>query len=260
MNDHPLAIKGYHNRLDLAWRESIVLYCQSKLASTLKQPVIVPPPPAIIVPKLLKKLGRFNFALVYFPALDIHIDFRIENGTWIKPNKWFYLNLGPDKIDPAATKIKPGWHAIDLTSSVNYADGIQVFPNDPLEPLITRLRQEKKIGGFDKTPIGSRFAITGEEWEDVIAPALAQAIGLEPSQATVRLERAIEFNLVGNVYDKPRGKFNAWEWFADLYGLTDRLHGGFQYDGGLSVVSHRPRGDRLDSFAGRLIIDFSQAT
>lgn len=200
----------------------------------------------------LAKWAKYNLHPVYFPDEEISDDRPLKN--WVKPEKWFYNQIKSGKISQDAVKLKKGWCIVDFTPSVDYNKGIQVFPNDPLVPLITRLRQEGRIGKYDSTPIGSRFVIINDEWRNVLLPELAKELGFKAEQ--MNLERAIEFNVIGNLYDKNRGKFNAWEWFDDRFEDSYRLLGGRRGDGGLASVSGSWSGDRSGSIAGRPLVSF----
>ncbi len=190
---------------------------------------------------------EFNLKPVYFPDEEVGEDRKL--GKWIKPEAWFYKKIREGQIDSDAARLYKGWYLADFTPGVDYTDGSQVFPNDPLSSTITRLREEGKVGKYDNTPIGSRFAITSDEWRNKICPAVAEHLGFKPEQ--VRLERAIEFNIIGNLYDPNRGKFNTWEWFDDVFGGSSRLHGGNRRDGGLANVHYYWPYSHYDYIAGR---------
>ncbi len=76
------------------------------------------------------------------------------------------------------------------------------------------------------------------------------------TRAQIRLERAIEANAIGNLYDPNRGKFNAWEWFEDALEDSFRLFGGRRDDGGLAHVRYYWHGARFSSIAARPLVSF----
>ena len=102
--------------------------------------------------------------------------------------------------------------------------------------------------------MGSRFAITWDEWQDVVLVYLASKLNV--TRAQIRLERAIEFNAIGNLYDANRGKFNAWEWFQDHFEDTNRLIGGHLDYGGLAYVYDCWHDNLDDHVAGRPLVSF----
>lgn len=202
----------------------------------------------------LAKAARFNLKPVFLPGEEIGENRALKN--WTKPQSWFYQKIKEGKIAKDSATLKRGWYLADFTSSVDYSGGVQVYPNDPLSSIIKRLRKAGEIGKHNKTPIGSRFAIVPkDEWPKVLAE-IAKELGLKPGQAM--LEREIEFNAIGNIYDENRGKFNSWEWFADPFEDSDRLSGGIRDNGGLANVNYDSSGHRDDNVAGRPLASFSK--
>ena len=201
----------------------------------------------------LAKAERFNLKPVFLPDEEIGENRSLKN--WTKPKAWFYQNIREGKIAKDSAMLKRGWYLADFTASVDYDNGVQVYPNDPLSPIIERLRKEGKIGKYDKTPAGSRFAIVPKnEWPIVFAE-LVKELGFNPGQ--INLERAVEFNAIGNIYDPNRGKFDSWEWFSDFFEDSYRLYGGNRGHGGLAGVGCSSSGDRGGSVAGRPLVSFS---
>ncbi|MEK9174573.1 MAG: hypothetical protein AAB725_01225, partial [Patescibacteria group bacterium] len=160
---------------------------------------IEPMPPEFMEENLVKR-AEFGFRPVYLPMEEIGEDRRLNN--WIKPEKWFYQKIKENKISSDSAKLFRGWYLADFTVGVDYADGTQVFPDDPFATIITKMREEGKIGKYDNTPTGSRFSITNDEWRNIVCPTIAAELGFKSEQ--VRLERAIEFNAIGNIYDSSR--------------------------------------------------------
>ncbi len=202
----------------------------------------------------LAKAEKFNLKPVFLPDEEIGENRPLKN--WIKPEPWFYQKIKEGKIAKDSALLKRGWYLADFTSSVDYDNGVQVYPNDPLSPIIERLRKEGKIGKHDKTPTGSRFAIVPKnEWPLVLAE-LAKELWLKSEQ--IQLERYVEFNAIGNLYDENRGKFNSWEWFNDSFEDSSRLDGGVRGDGGLADVHYDSSGHRHAFVAGRPLVSFSK--
>ena len=184
------------------------------LASRLRMPVLVDPIPLEFTPENLARWAKFCLMPMFLPDVEITEDMDIPG--WTKPKKWFYDQIRGGKISADSAKLSHGWYLADITHGADYTYGTQVFPSDWLSPIIARLREQGKIGKYNNIPMGSRFAITNDEWRNVVCPAIAEALGFRPEQ--VRLERAIEFNAIGNLYDPNRGKYNMWEWFEDIFG------------------------------------------
>lgn len=238
----------------MTWQEQLARKAARFLRSRLRMKIVVPPVPDSVTSELLAKAESFGLKLRYLPELDLTKELR----RWTKPGNWFFDQVRGGKVKSVAelepTRVRAGWYFVDLTPGVDYTDGTQVFPNDRLTPLITRLRQENKVGKYDKTPAGSRFSVTPPEWDTIVCPALGAEIGVATSQ--VRIERGAEFNAIGNLYDKNRGQFNMWEWFADHFEGSYRLCGGGSGYGGLASVRYDNAGGRYDSIVARPLVSF----
>ncbi len=236
--------------------EKLVAKTARMLSKRFGKRIIVGPLPPEFTEDNLTRWATFNFRPVFLPNEEIGKNRPLKG--WTKLSDWFYNRVGNGKIKPVFEGLSPtmlcgGWYLADFTVSVDYTDGTQVFLNDPLAPIITKLREQNQIGKYDNTPLGSRFVITSKEW-DVVLAYIASALGVASCQ--VRLERAVEFNAIGNLYDPNRGKFNSLEWFQDGFGDSGRLCGGSRGNGGLAGA----RGDWTDGryygIAGRPLVSF----
>lgn len=207
-------------------------------------------------PDFIMSVGAYNMRPVFFPDADISASFR--KNKFVKPSDWFYAHVKSGAIGGEnPTQLRKGWALADFTVGADYTNGSQVFVNDPWAPLITELRAELKIvGKYDNTPLGSRFAITWDEWIQVVLAQMASK--LQATRAQTDLERAIEFNFIGNVYDPNRGRFNMWEWFLDSFEGGARLCGGDRDGGGLADVGYYWRDARYGYIAGRPLVRFVQ--
>lgn len=222
------------------------------LSKRFGKKIVVDPLPIWFTEDNLAKAAKFNLRPIFFPGEEIGEDRPLRN--WIKPENWFYQKIKEREIAADSAKLRRGWYLADFTVGADYDDGLQVFRNDPLSSIITRLRQEGRVGEYDKGPTGSRFAIVPkDEWPLVLAE-LTKELGLKPEK--FRLERAVEFNAIGNLYDKNRGKFNMWEWFADAFEDSSRLCGGVRGHGGLTPVYCLWAGVRGAHIAGRPLASF----
>ena len=229
-----------------------------RLSGVFKKRVIVDPIPTEFTDENLAYWATFNMHPIFLPGEEISQEWTLKN--WVKPNNWFYANVANGNIKPIhdlkPTQLRRGWYLADFTVSADYTDGTQVFIDDPLAKIITKLREQKLIGKYGNTPMGSRFAITLDEWQDVVLAHIASKLNV--TRAQTRLERAIESNAIGNLYDANRGKFNAWEWFQDLFENSGRLIGGHRDRGGLASIDYDWHDDRGDSIAGRPLVSFVQ--
>ena len=222
------------------------------LASRLRMPVLVDPIPLEFTPENLARWAEFGLRPVFLPDVEITEDMDIPG--WIKLDKWFYYHIRSRKISADSAKLFHGWYLADFSIGTDYTNGTQVFQSDPFSLIIAGLREHGKIGKCDNTLYGSRFYITNDEWRNVVCPAIAEALGFRPEQ--VRLERAMEFNVIGNLYDPNRGKYNMWEWFEDIFGDSYRLCGGDRGRGGLSGIGLLWSVFRGGGVVGRPLVSF----
>jgi hypothetical protein len=218
--------------------------------------IAIDPLPEWFTEENLARAATFNLRPIFLPGEKIYEGRLLRN--WKMPSIWFYEQIRTGKIGRDSDRLLGGWHLADFTSSVNFDGGRQVFCNDPLAPIIAGCRQRMSIGRHPNTPIGSRFAILPESEWSLVFVKLAGKLGLDPWQ--IRLERAIEFNAIGNLYDANRGQFTSWEWFADAYDAPARnsgcLFGGARDEGGLASVHYGTTCDRGAGVAGRPLIRF----
>ena len=254
MEATPFAVKAKDAKREI---EKFAAKTARKLSTVFKKRIVVDPLPPEFTDENLAHWASFNFRPVFLPREDIGANRPLKN--WTKPEGWFYKRVDDGKIKPIHPDLPPTllrgcWHLADFTISADYIDGSQVFVNDPLEPIIADLRSKKLVGKDNNTPDGSRFSITLDEWQDVVLAHVASKLGV--TRAQTRLERAVDFNAIGNLYDPNRGKFNCWEWFEDYFGGSRRLYGGDRGGGGLADVSYGWSGLRYDFVAARPLVSF----
>ena len=235
------------------WADEIRAQARRKLKKFFGRHVQVDPVPPSWTPEFLENVAKYNMYPVYFPKLVLAEDLKLEG--YVMPNNWLYKQIRKGKVSIDAITLKRRWCLADFSIGVDYTDGSQVFPNDPWAPIIERLRRDLKVvGKYDNTPWGSRFVITPQEWDDIVLAHIASA--LQVTRAQTRLERAGEFNFIGNVYDSNRARFSMWEWFEDVFEASGRLCGGSRGLGGLAVVGYGSAGSRGDGLAGRPLVSF----
>lgn len=254
MDPAPFAILAKDAKREI---EKFAAKTARKLSAVFKKRIIVDPLPPEFTEENLALWATFNFKPVFLPREDISVNRSLKN--WTKLGHWFYDRVGDGKIKPIHPDLPPTllrgcWCLADFTVSADYTDGSQVFVNDPLAPIIADLRQKKLVGHYSNTPDGSRFSVTPDEWQDVVLAHVASKLGV--TRAQTRLERAVDFNAIGNLYDPNRGKFNTWEWFEDHFGDSRRLCGGDRDRGGLAHVGYDWHDDLYSSIAARPLVSF----
>lgn len=236
--------------------DMLVSKIERKLSRKLGRHIVPYQLPQIVTVGSLQEWAAFNMHPIFLPELDLTEDARLPK-KWVRLEAWYYQKLRESKIGETfsgvpPTKIRPGWYLADFSIGVDYTDGTQVFPNDPWVSLFERLRREKLVGKNDETPMGSRFAISHDEWIQVVLGFMSLELGFP--RGNLRLEQASEFNAIGNIYDPNRGKFNMWVWFVDSFGGSNRLIGGGRVSGGLAGIRCNWRGSRSRSIAARPLV------
>lgn len=235
------------------WADEIRAQARRKLKKFFGRRVQVDPIPGIWTPEFLKNAAKYNMRPVSFPELVLAEDLKLKG--YVMLESWLYQQIRERKVNIDAITLKRRWCLADFSIGADYTDGSQVFPNDPWAPILEQLRRDLKVvGKYDNTPWGSRFAITPQEWDDVVLAHMASALMV--TRAQTRLERAGEFNFIGNVYDSNRGRFNMWEWFNDPFEDSSRLYGGDRGLGGLALVGYYSADSRVGSLAGRPLVSF----
>ena len=234
---------------------------QSRLSEKLSKEVTVPPFPKNITKESLEKLKEIDYRPVFFPNINIDADFNVPGFT--KIDTPFYDKIKSGQYPEDFSLLEGGWYLVDFGEAMDFTDGSQEYPNDHklLGPIISRLRKNGKIGKYKNTAPGSRYAITGEEWINVVSPEIKKSLiknfGFPQNQIEVRLERAIEYNFIGNIYDTKRGTFKGLELFSDTFtsnGFEIMLCGGSSGHEGIKYVIPRPADYRGVSMAARPII------
>jgi len=176
---------------------------------------------------------------------------RVEFPGWkIKLNGSFYDRLEAGSIfryeqkgklvrDKKADELEGIVVLFDTRCKPFYSGGAQMWSDDKdfLGDVIDELRRSKKIQKWDGSQ-SSRFYVSSDEWQKHLRSATAVLLGLEVKR--VRLERAIEFNVLPQIYlDIPRCKdrdTNTFLWLEEFLASDDsiRLDGGH---GGLADVT-----------------------
>ncbi len=129
---------------------------------------------------------------------------------------------------------------IDTRLKPNYESGRQMYENDYLGPFLAELREAGKISRYDYGDQSSRFGVSADEWEEQVKPVLSKDKRFEFGQDQWRFERAIEANVIPQIYlhmsRKNNGYTSTWSWYEEYFGgRSDRVIGGHSVCGGLSV-------------------------
>lgn len=180
-------------------------------------------------------------------------------GWRIKPNRWFWDNLGKS-IPSESARMVAGWSAMETITRPNYTNGSQLYENDALAKTLEDLRKEGQIKVPDHVkhvPAISRFGVSPEEIEGPVVARFAKLAKIDPK--TVSAARYIEFNYLGNLSHPEFGQANTGEWFKDKFGRDDHLYGGDANDGGLAGVDYGWADSHRDGIGFRLQVDFSSS-
>lgn len=231
---------------------------RSEAWETLRKQELELPPEVKSVLERAKARG-INSLEAYFLS-EITLEEGVDYPGWnVKPASWYWEHIRDGKLDSDAPELKGVWVLIDLTRKPDCTeDGKQVYDNDPFGNILAQLRRDKKIevpSTYGHVPQNSRFAISWDELNQHVLPAIAETLGVKPEQ--VRLPRAIEFNVIGNLFHPEWGRTNTCEWFEDNFGYQSRLNGGMSELGGLSDADYDWSVYRFDSTGFRPLVVFS---
>lgn len=254
--ENPFAELVGQSDITSAWKAELVSMARRKLRKFSREwAEQVTAVPDVWNPDFLANAARYNMRPVFFPRVDINEPFKKKG--FIKLDNGFYAHVLCGTIKGGGpTQLREGWCLADYSVGVDYANGTQVFPDDPWFELITELRTCELIGKDDTIPSGSRFAITWDEWDKTLLTYMASKLSTTRAQTT--LERAIEFNFISNVYDSNRGRFNMCQWFADAISDSRRLFGKYRADGRFMSVDNRWCGHCDDGITSRPLVRFAQ--
>lgn len=169
-----------------------------------------------------------------------------------RPENWYWEQIRNGRVSQDAPQLPGSWVLIDKTQRPDHEDSRQLDKNDPLGPLLARLRKKERIENVQDIPSTSRFAISSDELTQVVLPEIAKLLGVETSQ--VRLPKAIEFNVIGNFEHPEWGITDTWEWFDEKFGDNYRLVGGRSNFGGLANVHYDWSGLHVDGIAFRPLV------
>ena len=138
---------------------------------------------------------------------------------------------------------------IDTRLKPAYQGGKQMFKDDIfMGPILVGLRQAGEINKYELGEQTSRFGVSADEWEEPIKLALSKdkKIGLTKEQW--RLERAIEANVISQLYThmprKDNGTTDTTSWYEEYFeDHSHRVYGGYSDCGGLADFRWHWSGD-----------------
>jgi hypothetical protein len=231
----------------------------------------VPPAPDYLTPEQIAEWKKNLFELRYLPkvrmeeSLDLP-GWKHKPGTRHTPHKLngveFFdefeaiRDLPENKKNPHLKDIHTGkeldpcdlpgsWLLVDVRRKPNSALGGQTYEHDE---LIQGVIQELSSDGVlnKDTWAGRRNYITSEELNDSRFWEAIQAAMNVPEQASVRLPRVIEANVLGQ---RPGWEdTNTTEWCEEMYRPELRLRSGDSISGGASALSHGQAGSPIIGF------------
>lgn len=180
-------------------KKELQLHEETAWNGFLGHEIDVPPPPQKLLDtwKEAKEKGFTSFEAHYIPKLTIKGN-ESYPGWKVKPNDWILYNYGPDIL-----KLQKHWILIDNTTELGQ--------NDPFGSVVEELRDKGRIDDF--TPRNSRLHASKDELNEAINPAIAKELGV--SSVMVRAPKAIEYNLIGNIFHPEWGAGNVDIWFDD---------------------------------------------
>ncbi len=216
--------------------------------------IAVSEPPAELFQTLeqMSKIGITGFEPHFLPQVSLTEKSKIP-GWKVKPESWFWQKIKEGKISKDAATLQEGWYLVDKRKKPNYDNGQQRYDNDYAEPIMADLRKTGKIQKYSSVPDISRFGASPEEIEQVILP---EAVRITGTKGDLTAKRYIEFNVWGNMFHPEWGQTNTLEWFADRFGDSSRLYGGYSVAGGLTSVHDVWSGHRHGDVAFSPVVRF----
>lgn len=237
---------------------------ESVVGTFFRDPLILPetkfPQEVLDILQRAERAGLTFFEPYHLSGVTLQQDSTVK-GWYKKPEDWFWKQIKMGRIRQDAAELPGTWVLIDKTPRPGYNRDKQLHENDPLGPLLERLRRESKIQKFEGIiPETSRFGISHDELTQVVLPEIARILGIESVQ--VRLPRAIEYNVIGNLKHPEWGEHgaNTAEWLQDSFEHSGRccyLIGGNPVRGDLRSVIYDSPDKRFGSVAFRPLVVIS---
>ena len=248
-----LEVAGKGERFE-SWKNKLIKAEKAALQKYFKQTIDVPPLPQEITKEKQEFWEKNQFALHYSPGIEIKEtdDFP---GQKKKLDSDVYKWIKEGKISPGTSKLPKGWILIDTRPKPPYDNGNQMYENDILAPVLTKLRDEGHTQDWDGHE-SSRFKISNDELrKSEVKTAIAKALKVKDSQ--ISLPQTALYNYLGNAFYPEWGETNSWEWFEEEFKGGRRLYGGYSVRGGLSLVDRYSSGDGGGRLGFRPLVSFS---
>ena len=221
-------------------------------------PVITPPTELLEALKVAETKGFGILVPLYFPAVEFKQANRYS-GWKVKPGEWYWNQIREGRVGNDAAKFGGYWGLFDKSRRPDYDGGRQVFPEDPLAPMLIKAREEGRIAVPDfvkNVPEDSRFAVSPDEQDQTVFPELEEVLRLTEGAAKVRRPTEMEFNFAGNLRYSHLGEAGAWEWLHDRFMDDCRLIGGYSGSGRFTHVSYGWSNHHHDYVAFRPLVVF----
>ena len=213
----------------------------------------IPEPPKALL-EFVERTAELGFT--FEPYFEPRVQFSQDSnypGWHVKPVTWLYDQIKRGNVSPDAITLSGNWAAMEAIQKPEYDGGKQLYENDPLAPILEKLRNDGKIAVPNwcrHIPSTSRFGVSHDEITKCIVPEFATMAQIEAEQASV--PPYTTFNFRGNIAHPEWGETNTWEWFADSFEDDYRLVGGDSGRGGLADVYYDWSGNRGGRVAFRL--------
>lgn len=223
--------------------------------------VPVPPPELVGTQKVAESEGFGILVPLYFPVIRFKKDDEYP-GWKIKPQEWYWNQIREGRISSDAAKLGGYWGLFDESRRPQI--GKQMFPEDPLAPILSQARKEGRLMPFSDNspyegdvPEGSRYAVCPKVQDQVVFPQLEEILQLTEGIARVRRPTAMEFNFAGNFRYPHLGEVCTAEWLHDKVKGGSLLVGGDFVSGGLASVEWGWPTSSPVLLAFRPLVDFS---
>ncbi|MEI8360914.1 MAG: hypothetical protein WCG01_02205 [bacterium] len=235
----------------------------------------VPELPAEATLENIQHWEKMEMELRYLPSIEMTEKAKLA--AWkFRPYKEFYQMMNYAKLGIFKTKgphiqhdsatLKGSWLLVDKRERPGcdtYNNHAGEFKNDYLSDIIKYYRANGAISGKEQDA-GSRFNIEGAVFNNSdFVSAVAEKLKVRAEQ--VRLLRAIEFNVLGNMHYSHWGLSDSEELFSDETLDGYRLRGGrsianFNHLGDISPCQFKSDDsfDATNDRAFRFIVDFSK--
>lgn len=238
--------------------EEIVKREQKALTQFFGYEIGVPPPAELLqTMQRAEEIGWIQAEGHYIPNITMQQNSNFP-GWKIKPEEWFWGRFEEKGLKEGVKTLEGNWIIIDGSQKPEYQDGAQMYANDPFTSILSSLRESGKIEKPEWTwrvaSSGSRFGISYDEIQTRVNPTIAALLGVTPAQ--VRLPRAMEYNLLGNLYHPEWGETSTWEFLQEIYEDAGPLLVAKKKNGGLAAYDCTSNMHHEDNLGFRPLVIF----